>query len=106
MDNEVSSSLDTVTIGDLIILKAESLANVSGGYLRGDGAGFNLGVQLPSTTNNEQNITRDSLQFEDYVFRICPALTYRQKNELEAVLKRSSVTNTGIKRIKSKGTRD
>jgi hypothetical protein len=74
-DNEV---LDPVTIGDLIVLNATEPKDCVGA-LRGDSANFTVGIQLP----NAQNKKRDSLQFDDYVFRVCPSLNYRQRNELD-----------------------
>ena len=70
------SELDPVRLGDLLVLSSTSIA----GYLSGDLASERIGVQ-----RIEKNDGRDPLNFEDHVYRVCPMLSYRQKNEYRAV---------------------
>lgn len=75
--------LDAVNIGDLICLNSAEGPHI-GAYVRGDGAEFQIGLRLTSSNY------RQSFDFEDNVFRVCPALSYRQRNELAGILQVSS----------------
>ena len=95
-DND--ETLDPVTIGDLILLNATEPKEYVGG-LRGDTASFTTGIQLPNFSQK-----RDELQFDDYVFRVCPALNYRQRNELDIhEMKTSGISSSKSSSGKSDG---
>jgi hypothetical protein len=69
-------ALDPVTIGDQMLLNASEM--VEGGFLHGDLASHRVGLQ-----EFDAETKRDALNFNDYVFRVCPMLNYRQRNELD-----------------------
>lgn len=91
-DSEV---LDPVTIGDLIVLNATEPRDCVGA-LSGDSASFHVGIQLP----NFQQQKREPLQYDDYVFRVCPALNYRQRNELDVHEQKSTGKQKGPGKLK------
>ena len=71
--------MDPLKTGDLIILKhVPASGTLAAGYLLGDQSYHRVGVQ--------EQTEREALNFEDYVFRMCPMFSYRQRNELNALL--------------------
>ena len=71
--------MDPLKTGDLIILKhVPASGTLAAGYLLGDQSYHRVGVQGQTE--------REALNFEDYVFRMCPMFSYRQRNELNALL--------------------
>jgi hypothetical protein len=72
--------LDPLRIGDFIYLRAK-VSEGPPAFLHGDPAFGRLGLQ---EVCNKQ---RSPLNFEEFVFRVCPMLNYRQRHELEAATK-------------------
>ena len=58
-------------IGDQLVFKASEGAG-SGGFLIGDAAAFNLGVQEPGAGHEHH----DALNYDEYAFRVVPMLRY------------------------------
>lgn len=75
-DNDIETP-EPVHIGDLIVLKATQGYD---GFLCGNQAEMHIAMQVTSKQNN----ARDSLEFDSHAFRICPALNYRHRREMEA----------------------
>jgi BMFP domain-containing protein YqiC len=98
MENLVDK-LDPLHIGDIFYLNV-NIANVGDGYLCGNSSAFNVGVNLMPKWQGSVStpLRRDSLTFEENVFRIYPALYYRQRNEYEANL--ASQHNKIFKKLK------
>jgi hypothetical protein len=61
-------------IGDQLVFKASEGAG-SGGFLIGDAAAFNLGVQEPADHTH-----RVALNYDEYAFRVVPMLRYGSRS--------------------------
>jgi hypothetical protein len=79
-------SLDPVTIGDQMLFNASEL--LAAGFLHGDLASLRVGMQ-----EFDLETKRDALNFNDYVFRVCPMLNYRQRNELDVSVSKEDMHN-------------
>jgi hypothetical protein len=66
-----------MTVGDQLLLRTVVTDSGLHGLLCGDAAFDRVGVQ------QQPDKLRTALNAEDYVFRVCPMLNYRQRHELE-----------------------
>jgi len=80
-------ALDPVSIGDFLLLQTTTPDGLTG-FLGGDAAFNRVGVQ------QQPDKQRTSLNSGDFVFRVCPMLNYRQRNELEASRGATSLPST------------
>jgi hypothetical protein len=94
-DVEEVGELTPVMTGDYLVL--QDLGTLSPGFVTGDAAFRRCGIQkLP-------NNNRPSLEYDDYVFQVFPALVYRSKQEISNKKLARTASFTQIRRQSTGG---
>ncbi len=73
-----ADGVEPVFLGDYVYFRSEESFS-RGGFLMGNMARMRAGVQKC----DEGKTLRESLTFDDFIFRVCPALAHRQQQDLD-----------------------